>query len=64
MHKGWGMANLFVKRKSTATTYSHVQNILQEITQDYHQLPHNLKIYNSRPVIAGCKLFEKLPDHM
>jgi hypothetical protein len=55
---------LFAKNKFAAITNGQVHNHLTRNRLDYHQLSHNLEIYNSTLVIAGCKLYSKLPAHM
>jgi hypothetical protein len=54
---------LFIKKKDAAITNRQVYNHLTS-SSDYHHLPHNLEIYNSRPTIGGCKLYNKLPAHI
>jgi hypothetical protein len=54
---------LFAKNKAAAITNGQVHNYLTRNRLDYHQLSHNLEIHNSRPVIAGCKIYNKLPAH-
>jgi hypothetical protein len=55
---------LFIKKKDAVITNRQVHYHLTSSSSDYHQLPHNLEICNSRPVIAGCKLHNKLPAHI
>jgi hypothetical protein len=55
---------LFAKNKVAAITSWQIHNHLTRNRLDYHQLSHNLEIYNSRPVTAGCKLYNKLPAHI
>jgi hypothetical protein len=55
---------LFIKNKDAAITNRQVHNHLTRNSSDYHQLPHNLEIYNNRSAIAGCKLYNKLPAHI
>jgi hypothetical protein len=54
---------LFEKNKAAAIRNGQVHNNLTRNRLDYDQLSHNFKIYNSRPVTAGCKLCNKLPAH-
>jgi hypothetical protein len=55
---------LFVKKKDAAITNRQVNNHLTRNSLDYYLLPPNLQIYNSRPVFAGFKLYNKLPAHI
>jgi hypothetical protein len=55
---------LFIKKKDAAITNRQVHNHLTRNSSDYHQLPHNLEIYNSKPATADCKLYNKLPAHI
>jgi hypothetical protein len=55
---------LFAKKnKVAAITNGQVHNHLTRYRLDYHQLSHSLEIYNSRLVIAGCNLYNKLHAH-
>jgi type IV secretory pathway VirB4 component len=38
-------------------------HITQEIT-DYHKYAHNLELYNSKPSVAGCIFYNKLPNNI
>jgi hypothetical protein len=31
--------------------------------KDYHKYVHNLELYNSKPSVAGCIFYEKLPNN-
>jgi hypothetical protein len=55
---------LCIKRKGAAFINGQFHTHLTRYRSDYKQLPHNLEIYNSRSVIRGCKLFNKLTAHI
>jgi hypothetical protein len=42
-------------------TYSVKSNRKNE---DYHKYVHNLELYNSNPSVAGCILYNKLPNNI
>jgi hypothetical protein len=52
---------LFAKNMAAAITNGWILNHLTKHRSDYHQLTQNLEIHNSRPVISGYKLDNKLP---
>jgi hypothetical protein len=32
--------------------------------KDYHKYVHHLELYNSKPSVAGCIFYKKLPNNM
>jgi hypothetical protein len=32
--------------------------------KDYHKYVYNLELYNSKPSVAGCIFYNKLPDNI
>jgi hypothetical protein len=32
--------------------------------KDYHKYGHNLELYNSKPSVAGCVFYNKLPNNI
>jgi hypothetical protein len=32
--------------------------------KDYHKYVHNLELYNSKPSVAGCIFYNKLPNNI
>jgi hypothetical protein len=55
---------LFITKNDAAITNRQVHNHLTRNSSHHHQPPHNPEICNSRPAIAGCKLYNKLPAHI
>ena len=55
---------LYVKEKCNCTVNKQIHTHNTRNTKDYHIYGHNLEIYNSKPSVAGCTYYNKLPNNI
>jgi hypothetical protein len=53
---------LYVKEKCNCTVNKQIHTHNTKNNKDYHIYGHNLEIYNSKPSVAGCIYYNKLPN--
>jgi hypothetical protein len=52
---------MYVKEEDRFLTSDHIHNYDTRSRPDYHQHVHNLELYDSKPTVAGCNFYNKLP---
>jgi hypothetical protein len=55
---------LYVKEKCNCTVNKQIHTHNTRNNKDYHIYGHNLDIYNSKPLVAGCIYYNKLPNNI
>jgi hypothetical protein len=54
----------YVKEKCNCTINEQIHTCNTRNNKDYHKYGHNLELYNSKPSVAGCILYNKLPNNI
>jgi hypothetical protein len=54
---------LYVKEKCNCTVNKQIHTYNTRNNKDYHKYGHNLELYNSKPSVAGCIFYNKLPNN-
>jgi hypothetical protein len=57
-------AILYVKKRRDCTVNEQIHTYNTRNNQDYHKYGHNLELYNSKPSVAGCTFYNKLPTNI
>jgi hypothetical protein len=55
---------LYVKKKCNCTVNEQIHTHNTRKNKDYHRYGHNLELYNSKPSVAGCIFYNKLPNNI
>jgi hypothetical protein len=55
---------LYVKEKCNCTVNKQIHTHNTRNNIDYHIYGYNLEIYNSKPSVAGCIYYNKLPNNI
>jgi hypothetical protein len=57
---------LYVKKKCNCTVNKqiHTHNTRNNNNNNYHKCGHNLELYNSKPSVASCIFYNKLPNNI
>jgi hypothetical protein len=55
---------LYVKEKCNCTVNKQIHTYNTRNNKDYHKYGHNLELYNSKPSVAGCIFYNKLPNNI
>jgi hypothetical protein len=55
---------LYVKENCNCTVNEHIHTHNTRNNKDSHIYGHNLEIYNSKPSVAGCIYYNKLPNNI
>jgi exonuclease III len=55
---------LFVINKCNCTTNKEIHTHNTRHKNDYHKCARNLDLYNSKPSVAGCTFYNKLPNYV
>ena len=55
---------LYVKEKCNCTVNKQIHTHNTRNNKDYHIYGYNLEIYNSKPSVAGCIYYNKLPNNI
>jgi hypothetical protein len=55
---------LYVKKKWNCTINKQIHTHNTRNNNDYHIYGHNLELYNSKPSVAGCIFYNKLPNNI
>ena len=53
---------LYATNKCNCTVNKQVHTHNTRNKNDYHKWVHNLELYNSKPSVAGCIFYNKLPN--
>jgi hypothetical protein len=53
-----------MQKKSVTALNKQVLTYNARNNNDYHRYVHNLELYNSKPSVAGCTFYNKLPDNI
>jgi hypothetical protein len=54
---------LHVKGRCNCTVHEQIINYNPINNKDYHKYVHKLELFNSKPSVAGCIFYEKLPHN-
>jgi hypothetical protein len=55
---------LYIKENCNCTVNKQIHKHNIKINKDDHIYGHNLEIYNSKPSVAGCIYYNKLPNNI
>jgi hypothetical protein len=55
---------LYVKKGCNCTVNKQIHTHNTRNNKDYHIYRHNLELYNSKPSVAGCIFYNKLPNNI
>jgi hypothetical protein len=55
---------LYVKKSVNCTINKQIHTYNTRNNKDYHKYEHNLELYNSKPSLAGCIFYNKLPNNI
>jgi hypothetical protein len=55
---------LYVKKECKCTVNKQIHTHNTRKNKDYHKYLHNLELYSSKPPVAGCIFYKKLPNNI